>query len=100
MNMNDDDSVGYKKPPKKHQYPKGTSGNPKGRPPAEKKIFHVAFIDAMNEQIAITVNGEKIIMSVQEAIIKKMMIDSVNGKQTATKNFIEVLKNLTNIPPV
>lgn len=100
MDMNDDDSVGYKKPPKKHQFPKGKSGNPKGRPPAEKKIFHLAFIDAMNEQITILVGGEKITMSVQDAIIKKLMIDSVNGKQTATKNFIEVLKNLGNIPPV
>lgn len=98
MLNDDDDKVGYKKPPKKSQFKKGKSGNPKGRPP--KKIFHKAFIDAMGENVTLTINGEKVTMSVQDAIIKKMMIDSMNGKQTATKNFIEVLKSLTNIPLV
>jgi hypothetical protein len=98
MSNDDDDKVGYKKPPKKNQFKPKQSGNPKGRPP--KKIFHKAFIDAMNDSVTLTINGEKVTMSVQDAIIKKMMIDSMNGKQTATKNFIEILKSLTNIPPI
>ena len=34
--MSDDYEVGYKKPPKKHQFRKGKSGNPNGRP--KKKV--------------------------------------------------------------
>lgn len=96
LNDDDDDKVGYKKPPKKSQFKKGKSGNPKGRPP--KKIFHKAFIDAMGDTVTIVLNGEKVTMSVQDAIIKKMMVDAMHGKQTATKNLIEILKSLTNIP--
>ena len=94
----DDEEVGYKKPPKKTQFKKGQSGNPKGRPP--KKCFHEVFDEALNEEISLHLNGRKVTMSIKEAILKKMLIDSVNGKQTATKNFIEIMKHLTGMPPL
>ena len=34
----DPDKVGYRNPPKAHQFPKGKSGNTKGRPPGAKGI--------------------------------------------------------------
>jgi hypothetical protein len=34
----DDGKVGYRKPPKDRQFPKGKSGNPKGRPPGSKGL--------------------------------------------------------------
>lgn len=92
----DEDKVGYKKPPKKSQFKKGKSGNPKGRPP--KKCFQVAFYDALNEELTLNLNGEKVTMTIKEAILKKMLIDAVNGKQTATKNFIEIMKHITGMP--
>ena len=34
----DDDQVGYRRPPKKHQFKPGQSGNPKGRPKKSKNM--------------------------------------------------------------
>jgi hypothetical protein len=34
----DDGKVGYRKPPREHRFPKGKSGNPKGRPPGSRGI--------------------------------------------------------------
>lgn len=34
--MSDEDYVGYKRPPKKHRFKKGQSGNPAGRPRKKK----------------------------------------------------------------
>lgn len=40
----DDDRIGYKKPPKKTQFKKGKSGNPKGRPKKAKPDFDEYFV--------------------------------------------------------
>ena len=94
----DGNEVGYKKPPKNTQFKKGKSGNPKGRPP--KKDFYQAFYDALNEEITITINGEKKTLTIKEAILKKLLFDSVNGKHSAVNNFINIMKNLTAMPPI
>lgn len=97
--MNDNhDSVGYKKPPKKSQFKKGKSGNSEGRP--SKKVFHMAFLDTLDEEVTLTINAEKVTISIKEAVLKKMLIDAVNGKQTATKNFIEIIKHNAVTPPI
>lgn len=94
----DEYAVGYKKPPKTSQFKKGKSGNPKGRPP--KKDFHQVFIDALNEEVTLLLNGQKTKLTVKEALLKKMLFEAVAGKQVAAKNVIEIMKSLSVIPPV
>ena len=78
--------VGYKKPPKRGQFPKGKSGNPKGRPKAPTGISIKDILDG--EQMG--KNGR--IISSREAIVVRMLNDAFAGKQKAFKRFLKLLR--------
>lgn len=59
MSKDDDDEVGYGKPPVKNQFKKGQSGNPNGRPKKKDKSYFDKFSDEMLKEVYITENGEK-----------------------------------------
>lgn len=97
-NTDDDYKVGYCKPPKDKQFPKGKSGNPKGRP---KSFFHKKFADVQHEMVTLKLkSGETVEMSYQEMIIRKLVTEAASGKQSAIKNYIELMKHLSHVAPV
>lgn len=70
--------VGYKKPPQGTQFQKGTSGNPKGRPPGSRRL--ATFVQkVLGEQIVVKVNGRQTRMSMIEAIIRQLANQAVRG---------------------
>lgn len=85
----DDYEVGYGKPPKKHQWKKGQSGNPAGRPPDDRHLKRV-LRDIMTEDIEITENGQKFTVSKQDALLRLIYSKAMNGDRLCAKLLIDL----------
>jgi hypothetical protein len=78
---NDDDSVGYKRPPKGSQFPKGKSGNPRGRPKGATS-FKTDLAAEMRERITLRdKNGRSIKITKQRALIKKLFSSALQNEK-------------------
>lgn len=78
------DKVGYKNPPKNHQFKKGKSGNPKGRPPGPSKIrsngdFNKLWLQEMEKSEKVNIDGK-----LEEIPYIKILIRDMKAK--ALKN--------------
>jgi hypothetical protein len=89
--------TGYKKPPRKYRWPKGTSGNPKGRPNKKedknRDMFELAF-DELQEEITVQENGVSKTITKRKAIVKQMVNKAIAGDKKAmefVKGIDEVL---------
>ena len=72
---------GYGKPPKKHQWKKGQSGNPKGRPKKSDKPLNLSqsLIDAAMTITNVNTKGGETEMTMIDVIIKRLMQEAANG---------------------
>jgi hypothetical protein len=51
-----EEEKGYGKPPKKHQFKKGVSGNPRGRPKGKSSLLS-DLNKIVNQKISVNLNG-------------------------------------------
>jgi hypothetical protein len=63
--------VGYGRPPQHTRFPKGQSGNPKGRPKGSRALASI-WLRAMNEKITINENGQRRRITRQQAAVKQL----------------------------
>ena len=82
--MTDNYEVGYRKPPKEHQFKKGKSGNPKGRP---KK--YVSSLSVLEAPLAMNVNGKRCEVPAFEASLRKTAQSAIEGRLPAIKRFFK-----------
>lgn len=82
--MTDNYEVGYRKPPKEHQFKKGKSGNPKGRP---KK--YLSGLSVLEAPVAMKVNGKRREVSAFEAAVRKTAQSAIEGRLPAIKRFFK-----------
>jgi len=81
--------VGYGKPPKDTQFPKGQSGNPKGRPKGSKNL--VTLIHEMLDQlIPVREDGRSRKVPARAAIAKRMVNGGLAGNQRAIDQLLRI----------
>ncbi len=82
MSRDDDDDVGYGRPPKKGMFKKGQSGNPKGRPKGVKN-FQTELRSVLRSKVTVTVAGKPKSVSVVEAALMRLREKALKGDQRA-----------------
>ena len=89
---------GYKNPPKEHQFRKGKSGNPKGRPRKQRQPSSDLSLDIMaslHRELAKTIsvqeNGQHRVITKLDAIFAQLVAQSVNGKHSQQKMLLSLL---------
>jgi hypothetical protein len=77
-NENHSDSVGYKQPPKGHQFQPGQSGNSNGRPKGTRN-FKTDLRDELGEMTSFREGGREVSISKQRALIKRLVASAIDG---------------------
>jgi Family of unknown function (DUF5681) len=77
-NENHSDSVGYKQPPKGHQFQPGQSGNSNGRPKGTRN-FKTDLRDELGEMTSFREGGREVLISKQRALIKRLVASAIDG---------------------
>ena len=80
------DAVGYKKPPKQHQFRSGQSGNPQGRP--KGRNFKSDLLEELAETIAFRDGERDVTISKQRALIKRLVAEAIRGDTRAINSVL------------
>jgi hypothetical protein len=84
-----DYEVGRGKPPVHSRFKKGQSGNPRGRP----KNLPALLVDALNEKLVMTIDGERREISKREAVATQLVNESTRANLRTTKMLTDMLKD-------
>ena len=76
--QSEDYEVGYGKPPRHSQFPKGASGNPSGRP-KKPSGFEAKFLKELDSPLPITEDGKRKIITKGEGIGKQLINKALKG---------------------
>jgi hypothetical protein len=81
--------VGYKCPPKEHQFRAGESGNPSGKPKGARS-FKSDLRDELSDLVTIREGNREIEISKQRALIKKLIAAAIAGEARAIATLVSL----------
>lgn len=87
---NDDDRVGYGRPPRATRFKPGVSGNPAGRPKGRRRL-PADLCDELSEMITISEGGEEISVTKQRAVVKALIAGGLKGDLRAIITLFNLL---------
>ena len=91
--MQNDDDVGFGKPPRHTQFKPGQSGNPAGRPKGTKNL-KTDLEEELRELITVREGGNQKIVSKQRAMLKSLTAKAVQGDPRAAAIVIDMMYRL------
>ena len=83
--------IGYRRPPASGRFKPGTSGNPKGRPKGTRN-FVTLLQQELQQTITVNENGKKKKVTRQQAMVKRVVTNALNGDARAILLLIDILK--------
>lgn len=95
-----DDEVGYGRPPRHSRFKPGQSGNPGGRPKGAKtrkskhrdeRLKELVLQEAYRE-VVVQDNGQDLPMPVAQAALRSLAIQAAKGNPRAAKLFLEIVQ--------
>ena len=93
--------IGYRRPPEKNRFTKGTSGNPNGRPKGSRN-FITLLQKELDQRINITENGCSKTVTRLQAVIKRLVAAALGGEPKAVTTLIEIMRQTgrLNVPEI
>ena len=86
-----EEEKGYGKPPKKHQFKKGVSGNPRGRPRGKSSLLS-DLNKIVNQKISVNLNGQNMRLTKRQAFLQRVANDAIAGGAGAGRLLYKLLK--------
>lgn len=84
-----DYEIGYKKPPQKHQFKPGQSGNPRGRVRGSRNTRTI-FEEESLKTVAVSENGKTQKLSKRELVLKTIINKAAKGDEKAQVKFLKL----------
>ena len=82
--------VGRNKPPKETRFPKGKSGNPKGRPKGSRHFANVLDKE-LKKSVMLTESGVRRRVDQATALVKRQLHDALEGDQRSFNSLLKIM---------